>query len=448
MTRLLVAFSLLLFNNSFSQFGELQIIDNTIASAGATSFAVADLDADGDNELISSFTGANGCLAYYNNLGNGEFSERIILGDPAFARDVGVGFFNDDDLPDIIVVSISTPQLRLYLNGSVWDNGLVIDDSFTMQINGVVFEDFDSNGSDDIVLIAQHSIDFYRNNGNGSFSKEAILTTETSSEVLECLSIDIADVDNDGDIDLIGGETAGLVIYTNDGNGIFSPNFYSPEPEIAHLAVPIDVDNDNHIDVFVKNSTDQLRWYRNNGDGTFALELTVDDVHDIKDAAATDYNHDGYTDLLISYTNNVAAMLNVNGEGFANEIILHTSSGLLMGAVFAAQLDGINGDDFVWSGGNNTVAYFPCSEETVNSGSKEIKDGSINLFPNPVANRVSWNKNDFTHVKIYSSLGKLMLNVNAQGKYNFDVTSLSSGVYYLHAVNEEGGVRVSRFIKN
>ena len=95
----------------------------------------------------------------------------------------------------------------------------------------MVVADFDNNNSDDIIIIGQHSIDLYRNNGSGSFSKETILSTSSSSTcVLECLDLATADMDGDGNIDLINGETEGLVIYLNNGNAVFFtpllfPNF-------------------------------------------------------------------------------------------------------------------------------------------------------------------------------------------------------------------------------
>lgn len=420
-------------NFAFAQVGSLQIIDNSVASAGVTAFAAVDLDADGDNELIASFTGVNGCLAYYNNLGNGLFSERIILGEPAFARTMGIGFFNNDNLPDIIVGGGIVPELRLYINGSSWDSGTTVDNTFPTQINDMVVADFDNNGDDDFVVIGQHSIDFFRNDGDASFTKEEILTTQSSPQVLECLDIDLADVDNDDDMDLICGETAGVVVYFNDGNGIFTAHYYSPEPEIGIVVVPIDIDNDGHVDVFMKNSLDQLRWYRNAGDGTLDLEFTYADAHDLKAASTVDYNHDGFMDLFFTYHNHVAAWLNENGEGFSEEIVLHSNSNLAMGTVHIAQLDGINGDDLIWTGANNTIAYFPCNENITTSIPSIDVERSINVYPNPASDVLNIQFPETTVTKeidVVDCFGRIVLSVKENTSFKrVNLASLASGRY-------------------
>lgn len=430
---LVISLFVLLINGAFAQVGELQIIDDAFESAGVSMFATADLDGDGDNELITSYTGTNGCLAYYNNLGGGQFSERIVLGEPSLARAVGVGFFNDDNLPDIIVGGGISPLIRLYINGDEWDEGETIDNTFLTQINDIVVADFDNNGSDDIVVIGLHSIDFFRNDGNASFTKEAIFTTQSSPNVLECLSIEMADVDNDGDMDLIGAETAGMVIYINDGNGVFTAHYYSPAPEIGMVAVPIDVDNDGHVDVFMKNSLSQLRWYRNNGDGTFELELTYSDTHSLRDMKAVDYNHDGFMDLFFSYANHIAVWLNNNGEGFDEEIILHQNNGLIMGVLFTAELDGINGDDLIWTGGNNTVAYFPCAAEIISSVQTGEWKQALHIFPNPAKDILTIQLPESLlgqKIQIADLTGKIILSVNNNLLVTqINTSSLAAGVY-------------------
>ncbi len=446
-----VCFFMLHINIALAQVGALQVIDNSTASAGVTAFAVADLDADGDNELIASFTGVNGCLAYYNNLGNGLFSERIILGEPAFARAMGVGFFNNDNLPDVIVGGGIVPELRLYINGGSWDSGVIVDNTFPTQINDVAVADFDNNGADDIVVIGQHSIDFFRNDGDASFTKEEILTTQSSPNVLECLDIDMADVDSDGDMDLICSETAGMVVYINDGNGVFTAHYYSPEPEIGIVIVPIDIGNDGHVDVFMKNSLDQLRWYRNAGDGTFDLEFTYTDAYDLKAASSVDYNHDGFMDLFFTYHNHVAVWLNENGEGFSEEIVLHSNSNLAMGAVHIAQLDGINSDDFIWTGSNNTVAYFPCSAEIISDVSINDLDNQLCIYPNPVRDVLQINLPETfaaAAMHVIDASGRVVWTRAKDQHYGqANLPGLGRGIYTLTIIDESNHIHSLQFVK-
>ncbi len=88
-------------------------------------------------------------------------------------------------------------------------------------------------------------------------------------------SITLVDKDHDGDLDLFACGRGGCMIAINDGTGSFSSDSVAAAGLITgRLSPPVqvafsDLDNDRDIDLVVAD-TDEVRWFSNQRDGTFA----------------------------------------------------------------------------------------------------------------------------------------------------------------------------------
>jgi hypothetical protein len=129
----------------------------------------------------------------------------------------------------------------------------------------------------------------------------------------------VADIDNDGDLDLFcgyEGEEAGTDakgstteskypshLFRNRGDGTFEDVTAKAHVENNHFckgAAFGDYDGDRLPDLYVSNMHGSNRLYHNNGDGTFtdvALEVGVMDPYDSFACWFFDYNNDGRLDL-------------------------------------------------------------------------------------------------------------------------------------------------------
>lgn len=279
-----------------AQIGTVNFIDTSFETAGISKILPYDFNNDGYHDLLTATTGTNGRLGIYNNQANGTFSAFNLIDSFEFCRGVAIGNFNSDGVIDLVAIGKTANQSIVYLSGATGAYSSFILDSNSMILNDVVVADFDQNNLDDIVVIGQHSIDFYRNNGLASFTKETILTTSTSPVVLECLDLAIKDIDNDGDIDIISGETAGLVVYKNNGNAVFTPNYYSIIPEVVVIVHPVDIDNDGDFDIVAKNAFGQVKWFSNNGNGVMTFEAILSNVPNCTAINTLDFNNDGLQD--------------------------------------------------------------------------------------------------------------------------------------------------------
>jgi len=409
-----------------AQIGPVNFLDISVQTAGVTKIESVDIDNDGFSEIITSTTGTSGRLGFYTNLKNNSFSNFNLIEPFELCKGFAIGDFNNDNWKDIVSIGGINNEARIYINNAgSFNPSIIFDSNISIQVNDIVVADFDNNNSDDIVIIGQHSIDFYRNNGSGIFTKEVILSTNTSPLPLECLDLAIADLDNDGDIDLVSAETAGLVTYINDDNAVFTAHYHSVISEIIFLIHPFDIDGDGDIDIIDKNNSNELKWFSNDGSGNMTYVNTLSTLPNLKSITSIDYNNDGLEDLYASYDEHISVFKNDGTHTFNNEITVYQDNNLLMGVVQTANIDNQNGLDYVWSGGTNTIA-FHINETLLNID--EMNAENTLFYPNPT-NGILHFTNQIEQLKIMNVQGCLLLEISNTSE--IDLSSLAEGVYIM-----------------
>lgn len=416
---------------SLSQFGSANIIDNTSTSTGIKRIITADLNNDNINEIIIAQAFNVNQIAYYSNDGNGVFSTKTTI-DPDASYPVSVvsGDLNGDQLTDLASVAQTNGQVFIYLNNGNGNFSKQEIDSGIFFLNGLVMEDFDHNGTQDLVVIGQHSIDFYRNNGSAVFTKEAILTTQTSPNVLECLSIETADMNNDGHPDVITGETIGGVIYYNDGTGHFTPQTFTSEVFISTLVHAVDINNDSFKDLVIQHSTGDVKLYTNNGDETFQLEGIIFNAAAIRSMQSIDADADGFQDLYMAYSNKVRVLYNQGNGTFGDEQFLYENNTQMTNEVAIGNLDSNHAPEFIWSAVGGTLAYH---KSTILALS-ENQESTFSVFPNPVQDFVSITYDqELVQLTIFNAVGQLIASEQGVSNGTLDLSNFPPGTYLLEA---------------
>lgn len=441
MKKLSVLFFLILSFTGIAQFGPVNIIDNTTASQGIRRIVVADLNNDNQNEIIVS-QAFNDKVAYYANLGNGTFSSKTTIDSTlSYPVYIATGDLNGDNWQDLATIGQTYGEVVIYLNDGIGGFAKQEVDSGILFLNALVIKDLDNNGSSDLVVIGQHSIDLYRNNGSASFTKEHILTTSTSPNVLECMHLETADMNNDGKPDLITAETIGGVIYYNDGTGTFTPQTFTSEQLITRLIHVVDVNNDGFKDVVVQHSTGDVKLYTNNGDETFQLEGTLFNSAAITSMESVDADADSYPDLYMAYSNKVRMLFNNGNETFGVQTFLYENNSLFTNEVAIANLDANSDPEFIWSAVGGTIAYH---KSTVLSIS-DTEERSFQIYPNP--------SSDLLHIESSEEILQINLS-NTQGERvtvdysdklsSIDISNLAPGSYFLEVIGN--GFTVKKLI--
>lgn len=307
-------FSQVYFNEN-GQFSEMTILDfdQLIHSA----IAIVDIDNDGKNDILitgtkTATTPQQKVFQIYMGTGFGGYTKKANTGIAGVNNgSIQVADFNGDGRKDILVNGNADQAIsKIYLQNEEGD----FEES-AAQLMGSYYSAtkvFDANGDGhQDILITGFSTSYtpqtklYINSGTGEF-------TEITSGLpnLYFSSIDAADFDNDGNIDiLISGmdmvPSYKLGIFLNDGEGHFTElqaNFLGTATGSTKF---VDYNNDGHLDVFSIGTTlandNKALLYKNQGDNTFALDVPNSNVItalNMGKAAWFDYNDDERLDLL------------------------------------------------------------------------------------------------------------------------------------------------------
>ncbi len=318
--------------------------------------SIADIDRDGDLDIVIANEHKPNILLINNGKGNftNESTSRI----PQVAHDsedIGIADFDMDGDPDILVVSEDDQTNELYLNngdGTFVDAGNRIPVTDTS--NSVIVMDINNDDAPDIMIGNNGQNRILINDGNGHFIDETIKRLGIHKDVTQ--DITLGDIDNDGDQDvLVGNEDANRILI-NDGNGFYEDKSdlrlpYRSVPEETREVVVADIDDDGDLDIlygnvqaFVPSALRQNRLLLNDGKGYFS-DITL--THLPKDnnrcfgVAFLDIDRDGDPDIMTG---------NTNGPKFGGitpfSVYLNDGKGMFSEATGAFIPDGIDGRGF------------------------------------------------------------------------------------------------------
>ncbi|HEY7818345.1 MAG TPA: VCBS repeat-containing protein, partial [Vicinamibacteria bacterium] len=244
--------------------------------------------------------------------------------------------------------------------------------------NGVLLLDYDSDGFLDVYFVnairllpgrktESHSNALYRNRGDGTFAE---VTGEAGlGSTAFGVGGAVADVDNDGLLDIYVTNWGPNTLFRNNGDGTFTDRTESSgvgDPRWSVGAVFFDPDNDGDADLFVANyietSWDEVwdakrvrswrgrvnvldgprglpgsrnTYYRNEGDGTFtdateASGFLQGSGQYSMGAVSFDYDDDGDVDLYVANDSMPNGLYRNRGDGVFEEM------GALSGAAYNA----------------------------------------------------------------------------------------------------------------
>ena len=232
----------------------------------------------------------------------------------------------------------------------------VIDDK-VRQVHAVVAADLDGDG--DIDMVATNYVNgevyWYENDGTGEFTKRVL-----DANLEGAYPASVGDVDGDGDPDIFaaGYKADTFVWYRNDGGGNFTRINIDTKTDGPHSIVTSDLDQDGDMDL-VTSSQDAgtIAWYRNDGTNTFKRFIVDNTAIGAKRAEVADIDGDGDKDIVLaSYDNRQLAWLENVNMTFTKHIFQTGVKGAYY--VFPADIDG-DGDIDIFHAAklDNTIAW-------------------------------------------------------------------------------------------
>lgn len=456
--------------------GTFSIMFDTIVMDGSPTDGATCADYDNDGFIdVCAVNWYNTTNLLYKNNGGVSFSfvdTSSVSSLASYSETAAWGDFNNDGLLDLYVTnSAGLKRNYLYQNmGSGYFEPLTgippfLDNFASRCVNWI---DFDGDGDQDLFVTNENNQknNLYRNDGGLVFTP---VTGDTIvSDNFSSMSGSWEDYDNDGDFDLfVANYQQNNQLFENDGLGNFSAitGPWSTETDCSFSASFADCDNDGDLDLFVTNgycANDLNNYlYLNNGDGTFAKDLTSPmstAVGGSYGCAWGDYNNDGWQDLVVA---------NWQGEAQSNYLFRNDGSGKnwikiklegtisnrsAIGAVVRCKAV-INGSE-IWQtrlvssqtgycSQNSLVVHFGLDEATtIDSLQIEWPSGSIEHFENLMSN-------EFYSIVENQSIGTIGLQEEKEaelrvfpnpssGRFTIQFPTNIVGPFQLRLVDETG----------
>lgn len=253
------------------------------------------------------------------------FAETVIA--PAAAGDGGRGgltLVDADGDGDLDLVDAGSAGARFFRNerGRFTDGSARAGLAAVRNSAGVLAGDYDNDSRADLLFILDGLARLFHQRADGTF-EDATATAALPALPASASTAAFADVDHDGDLDLVIAGTTTLVV-RNNGNGTFTDitaaaGLAAPAGSSPAVAVaPVDFDNRRDVDILVVSPGRAPALYRNLRDGSFrdaAPEVGLSRPGGYTAVAVADVNKDNYPDFFLSTRDAGAAVAFSDGQG-------------------------------------------------------------------------------------------------------------------------------------
>ena len=275
----------------------------------AGSVTAADLDGDGDEDVLSAAS-YEGKILWYENLGGGLFaSEQVITSQASGASSVYAKDLDGDGDLDVLSASANDNKIAWYenrLNQLEQDFGpQKLLTKGAIGASSVFATDLDGDGDADVLSASStnNTIAWYKNGGNKQFGDDWLIT----SNAVGATCVYAADLDGDGDADVLSASYIDDTIawYENLGNDLFGPRqVLTAYADGARAVHAVDLDGDGDVDVLsASENDDKIAWYENLGGGSFGPQQVISSLADqARSVYAADLDGDGDLDVLSAHT--------------------------------------------------------------------------------------------------------------------------------------------------
>ncbi|MCG9971488.1 FG-GAP-like repeat-containing protein, partial [Christiangramia crocea] len=284
-----------------------------------SAIAIADVDGDNNNDILitgtnaNSFRGGELSFLYYND-GEANFSHNILNTSQGDIDFTDVDNDGDQDILRSITIDWGTSYTNLYLNDGTGDSFSLIETDF-MNGSGNAskeFADVDNDGDVDLLIsgylysTGETITKLYLNDGTANFEEDL----GQSFKGMTNGDIAFGDVDNDNDLDLIitgseGSSGVNTILYENNGGDFTEVTGVSIEGVQRSIVQFVDLNGDNYKDIFLTGESEHhygvTHIYLNNGDGSFNLATPIKFIgFKGDDVDFADSDQDGDIDIILT----------------------------------------------------------------------------------------------------------------------------------------------------
>ncbi len=281
--------------------------------------AVADFNNDGNPDVI---TNGDQSLNLSLGKGDGTFAAAVAIPNGGLYFGSGPtpvihGDFNGDGNQDVIAYVASGTTDILYGHGDGTFASPVTIPHYAGPSTSTLVADLNQDGRDDLIDIDSANLYVRLSQAGGGFAPS--LPSAVPQEIYSTPVYTLGDFDHDGKIDAVVG-LKNIYFLHGNGDGTFAAAGPAiPVPQTTGSVTSIttgDFDGDGKLDVAVLETVLQLEEnpqsppnsfvfiYYGNGDGTFSAPVALGPYNrNYTTLSAADLNHDGLSDLVLSFDN-------------------------------------------------------------------------------------------------------------------------------------------------
>ena len=414
----------------------------------ASSIISADIDNDGDNDIIVT-GGLNNQLKWVENtdgLGNFNIEHPIMFQPYSYAGQIVTTDIDGDNNIDIIIETGEQDcgEIRTFRNTNGQGNFELFSISMTSCGNrgSIRVGDIDGDNHMDWASSVSSSeynapkVSWFKNDGSGNVTEHIIDESFVRS-------FQLVDLDNDDYIDLVGFNidqyyNPEIVWYKNiDGTGNFVKQSIAFNSYLNYYSsfIVSDLDSDGDLDI-ITGSDGQISWYKNDGQQNFSDETYIyinnTTINDWLEIVAVDLDSDGDMDIISTGNDHTIRYYINDGEQNFNPEIVVDNIYRPYNPIYTIDVNGDNRIDIISnSSENGKIAWY---ENTWELSLEENSISSFSVYPNPTREKIHIKSNmEISQIEIFNQLGVLVLS--AIKNSTIDVSSLSSGIYFLEISN-------------
>lgn len=289
---------------------------------GASAVAVGDLNADGFADVAACAELAGSCGVSYQ-LGGGAWAHGTVATGLDSPFTVAIGDLDGDGDADLVIgqyanIPLGTPPFPPEAAEILWarnpkygGGGWQIFSVAYLNLNGIrqlTLADLDGDGDLDIAAAAVNtagsgdSVYWFANDGTPADGGWELYFVSVSGEVGEPWGIAAADVDGDGDLDLVVADRTDDEVrwYENDGAGDYWDVHLVGALDGAISVAAGDIDGDGRTDIAAASaSADRVVWYERGG-ATWTEHVLSSSTDGARSVRLHDLDLDGDLDLLVA----------------------------------------------------------------------------------------------------------------------------------------------------
>jgi hypothetical protein len=434
--------------NWFKGFGNLTFDEQEPLTSVTNSpcFAVsADLNGDLEQDIIT-VSSWDRKIGWFRNIGYHDYSSYELITDTlinVYGCESASGGVLADDLDldgDIDLIAYSCHTYVLLNDGTgmfsnSFEFGFHLD-----EVLDVCLEDLDNDGYNDLVAACYEGIKAFRNNGDATFTATYLFPVYWPNS-----SATTGDIDGDGDPDIIFSEryTKKIGYALNDGNGEFPDFGYIKTINTSHYFGKIraaDLDNDGDLDILFSYE-DKLVWFEQMDDSWGDEQIII--PQDINDYCTAEVDGDNDPDILYTIDSQIIWLAN-DGSGNFSEGKIITDKALGRSRVFTFDPDNDTDPDIISTSADEAkTAWYENLRLPVSLPELSGKEELIIVYPLPARDilHIRINSGKIQEINILDIAGKNVLHLDYSSEINqvvLNIINLKPGVYFLECTNDRG----------